>query len=101
MSLILKGIDMPEKNKGLYVYIFNGKAEVVHPLDACELVRINGEAIQIPKVHGDIKDINTFLKDKSLCEYIENDVFNKKYGYWIGMGAIYNAPTILEAEGEG
>ena len=56
------------------------------------------QAIQIPKKHGDIKDIDTFLKDKSLTEYIENDVFNKKYTYTIGTGAIYNAPTILEAE---
>ena len=54
--------------------------------------------IEIPTPHGDIKDINTFLKDKCLTEYIEGDVFNKKYTYTIGTIAIYNAPTILEAE---
>lgn len=68
MSLILKGIDLPEKNKGLYVYIFNGKAEVVHPLDACELVHINGEATQIPKGHGNLKD------DKEILARAEQEV---------------------------
>ena len=81
MSFIVKGIDLPEKNKGLYVYIFNGKAEVVHPLDACELVHINGEAIQIPKSHGDIKDTNTIFT----------------YGIW-EKRAVNEAPTILEVE---
>jgi hypothetical protein len=91
MSIILKGIDLPHEEINLTItkdgrIYLNNKHHLI------------AEAIQIPKKHGDIKDINTFLKDKSIYEYIENDVFNKKYSYWIGMGAIYNAPTILEAE---
>ena len=102
MSLILKGIDLPEDGGTIVLKIKGSKIYQEYPSRyKFQPTRIkDAKAIQIPKEHGDIKDINTFLKDKSLCEYIENDVFNKKYGYWIGMGAIYNAPTILEAEGE-
>ncbi len=98
MSLILKGIDMPKEYTQVIAITPNGEVWQVNPIGRNE--QLEAQAIQIPKEHGDIKDINTFLKDKSLCEYIENDVFNKKYSYWIGIGAIYNAPTILEAEGE-
>ena len=91
MSIIYKGLN-PKHHYGLCILTING-----------ELITANGkhfQAIQIPTPHGDIKDINTFLKNKCLTEYIENDVFNKKYSYTIGTGAIYNAPTILEAERE-
>ena len=95
MSIILKGIDLPNcSNEDCIVVIRKDKAEVWQTGFKERTV----EAIQIPKGHGDIKDINTFLKDKCLTEYIENDVFNKKYSYTIGTDAIYNAPTILEAE---
>lgn len=47
MSFIVKGIDLPEENNGLDLHIFNGKVEVIHLLDACELAHITGEAIQI------------------------------------------------------
>lgn len=96
MSLILKGIDLPSKGNYLNIVIFADGA--VYTKTNCGENTEKAQAIQIPKKHGDIKDINAFLKDKSLYEYIENDVFNKKYSYWAGMGAIYNAPTILEAE---
>ena len=91
MCLILKGINLPEKNEGLYVYIFNGKAEVVHPLDACELVHINGEAIQLPRKHGKIGDLIALA-----AEIRKKDI-------WGGLNYeryIDDAPTILEAEEE-
>lgn len=95
MSLILKGIDLPideTTDETIVIYYANRYGEM-------ETVFVDvSDIIQIPKRHGDIKDINTFLKNKCLTEYIENDVFNKKYSYTIGTGAIYNAPTILEAE---
>ena len=99
MSLILKGIDLPkDEKKPLRIEIWsNGD---VYKDYGYGYEHKEGITVQIPKGHGDIKDINTFVKDKSIYEYIENDVFNKEYSYWIGMGAIYNAPTILEAEGE-
>ena len=90
MSLILKGIDLPEKNKGLYVYIFNGKAEVVHPLDACEVMHINGEAIQVPKDHGRIGDLDE----------LQNAIGTDIMGGLNYERFIRNAPILLEAEGE-
>ena len=93
MSLILKGIDMP-RNQTIVIHYANryGEMETVY-VDESDI-------IQIPKGYGAIKDIDTFLKDKCLTEYIENDVFNKKYTYTISTVAIYNAPTILESEEE-
>ena len=99
MSIILKGIDMPRKGTNIVLTLY-GRDGTYDARTYPSGPRIKGEAIQIPKGHGAIKDINTFLKNKCLTEYIENDVFNKKYSYTIGTGAIYNAPTILEAERE-
>lgn len=94
MSVILKGIDMPKGTEGMSItfYTKNGWRNA-HILDV-------DQAIQIPKGHGDIKDINIFLKDKCLYEYTINDAFNKKYAYLVGIDAIYEAPTILESEEE-
>lgn len=101
MSLILKGIDLPEKNKGLYVYIFNGKAEVVHPLDACEVVHTGAEAVQIPKGHGDIKDVSRLYPSTiEKMEYGGDDgraVYHKRVQVYTEKD-IENAPTILGME---
>ena len=98
MSFIVKGVDLPIETDYLRLTLFrSGRDNEVLVFDDTTNTLI-GEAIQIPKEHGAIKDINTFVKDKSMYEYIENDVFNKKYSYCVGLGAIYNAPTILEAE---
>ena len=101
MSIILKGIDMPKEGEHIVTLIKNNGKCTYWKQDTeygiCEPMQ-TVEVIQIPTPHGDIKDINTFLKDKCFTEYIEGDVFNKKYTYTIGTIAIYNAPTILEAE---
>lgn len=91
MSFIVKGIDLPEKNKGLYFYIFNGKVEVVHPLDACEVEHTDAQAIQIPNPHGRLGDLDRFIESNECCGWIEDmtvETFNKL------------TPTILEAEEE-
>ena len=93
MSIILKGIDLP-KEQSLMVFIANNGAVACSGEDGVTTTK----AIQIPKGHGTIKDIGTFLKNKCLYEYIENDVFNAKYVYLVNTEAIHNAPTILEAE---
>lgn len=96
MSFIVKGIDLPKKWDILTLDIYSdGHGYASHDGEADTM---DVHAIQIPKGHGAIKDIDTFLKDKCLTEYIENDVFNKKYTYTISTVAIYNAPTILEVE---
>lgn len=90
MSLILKGIDLPEKNKSLYIRIFNGKIEIVHMLDAYEVEHTNAEAIQVPKDHGRIGDLD------KLQNAIKADIMGGlNYKFFIR-----NAPVILEVEGE-
>lgn len=52
MSFIVQGIDLPEKNKSLYIRIFNAEIEIVHMLDAYEVEHTNAQATQIPERHG-------------------------------------------------
>lgn len=87
MSIILKGIDLPEKNKSLYISIFNGKIEIVHMLDAYEVEHTNAQAIQIPKDHGKIVDLDDLVVKYWDGNYMEID--NEAYD---------NAVAILEAE---
>ena len=80
MSLILKGIDLPEKNKSLYIRIFNRKIEIVHMLNAYEVEHTNAEAIQVPKDHGRLIDGDRFIKSNECCGWIEDmtvETFNK------------------------
>ena len=109
MSIILKGIDLPKSKDNRYIIQIYNDGEIQIAEEAWDDTRKGhdklqrryigeSKAIQIPKGHGAIKDIDTFLKDKCLTEYIEDDVFNKKYTYTLSTVAIYNAPTILESE---
>lgn len=83
MSLILKGIDMPKcSNEDCIVVIRHDKAEVWQTGYKERTV----EAIQIPKGHGDIKDVGK-LEDEldSRCGQLSAEI-------------VRHAPTILEAE---
>lgn len=78
MSIIYKGLN-PKHHYGLCILTING-----------ELITANGkhfQAIQIPKGHGDIKDINTV-----------EDELDERCGQ-LSAEIVRNAPTILEAEG--
>lgn len=94
MSMILKGIDLPKKDKSLYIRIFNEEIEIVHMLDAYEVEHTNAQAIQIPKGHGR-------LIDGDYAKYnLENysDLPTKYLHMDLVREAIEDAPTILEAE---
>lgn len=81
MSLILKGIDLPHEEINLTItkdgrIYFDNKYHLI------------AEAIQIPKGHGRIGDLDELQKA------IRTDIMGGlNYGYFIR-----NAPTILEAE---
>ena len=79
MSLILKGIDMPEPIKDQYTHLelYVRSDGVVFDDDLEEV----GQAIQIDRPHGRLIDENLTYIDKTIDGYFE----------------IY-APTILEAE---
>ena len=85
MSLILKGIDLPNcSNEDCIVVIRKNKAEVWQTGFKERTV----EAIQIPKDHGRIGDLDELQKA------IKTDIMGGlNYGYFIR-----NAPTILEEE---
>ena len=84
MSIILKGIDIPEPIKGKYTYLelYVRSDGVVFDDDFEEV----GKAIRIPKGHGDIKDVGK-LEDEldSRCGQLSAEI-------------VRNAPMILEAE---
>ena len=99
MSLILKGIDMPEKENQMYMMELyaDGHCSVVKIEDGkCYELTIPSEteAIQIPKDHGRLIDgdelVNHLRKDP-LFDLVE------RYGI---SGVIESRPTILDKERE-
>ena len=89
MSLILEGIDLPEKNMKVICLFPNGAEElVVLNADSGAIAGRPIQAIQIPKNHGNLKDENEIKKNS-----IDDD-----YDLYVSWTDIDNAPTILEAE---
>ena len=100
MSLILKGIDMPEKENRMYMMELyaDGHCSVAKIEDGeCYELTIPSEteAIQIPKGHGRLIDGDK-IQDKAYKRYFNNTI--SSYGLFEVNRAIENAPTILEAE---
>lgn len=82
MSLMLKGIDMPEKGETLILKIKDSRIYREYPRYKFQPTRIkDAEAIQIPQDHGDIIDVSKALVNETIDGYYE-----------------ITAPTILEAE---
>ena len=100
MSFIVKGIDLPEKENRMYMMELyaDGHCSVAKIEDGeCYELTIPSEteAIQIPKDHGRIGDLDELKAD------IHMNRLNK-YATWRDVDATYraidDAPTILEAE---
>ena len=94
MSIILKGIDLP--NSGQIEIIIRPHGKVFSKTRG-----ISAEAIQIPKGHGDIKDGNEIIK--RLEEKEEEPLYQHDTDdWWVGIidaeTVVYTSPTILEAE---
>ena len=97
MSLILKGIDLPTNGETLIVGIYgDGNVSIEHAKPLVLAIDPIAEAIQIPKGHGDIKDVSEAIKgwcegcafkDTEECADCKD---KEMYKY---------APTILESEG--
>ena len=89
MSLILKGIDMPNcSNEDCIVVIRKDKAEVWQTGFKERTV----EAIQIPKDHGRLIDADELLSHLS-----KDPLFDLVERYGVS-GVIESRPTILKAE---
>lgn len=106
MSLIIKGLDMP--NKGYLTEITDvtirqfadGKIQIEIPTTSMPYYRLY-EAIQIPKGHGDIKDENEIIKrleEKEKEPLYQHDTDD----WWVGIidaeTVANSSPTILEEE---
>ena len=114
MSVILEGIDLPTNGKTLIVGICgNGNVSIEYSKPLVLAIDSNVKAIQIPKGHGDIKDVNNIIKKfdenialaeaKSTVMYANaflNDALEWSAEYNMIKDDIDNTPTILEAEGE-
>lgn len=88
MSIILKGIDIPEKENRMYMMELyaDGHCSVakIENGECYELtIPSETEAIQIPKGHGNIIDESKAVVNETIDGYYE-----------------ITAPTILEAESE-
>ena len=95
MSIILKGIDMPEEGEWLEVIIKPTKEVIVDTIryrDNALLKTEYGLVIQIPTPHGRLMD-----KDELLSHLKKDPLFNLVEQYGIS-GVIESRPTILEAE---
>ena len=99
MSLIIKGIDMPEKENQMYMMELyaDGHCSVAKIEDGeCYELTIPSEteAIQIPKDHGrliDADELVNHLRKDPLFDLVE------RYGI---SGVIESRPTILDKERE-
>lgn len=63
MSVILEGIDLPTNGETLIVGIYgNGNVSIEYSKPLALAIEPNAQAIQIPKEHGDIKDVGNIIK---------------------------------------
>ena len=96
MSIILKGIDLEEITAG------NGYARLEIEEDGTVVDDISdiviGSAIQIPKGHGDIKDVGKIDIPSTSVDMFENCRNCNLLDDEQVKEIIHNAPTILEAE---
>jgi len=91
MSIILKGIDTPKKGEWLEVIIKPTKEVIVDTIrykDNALLKTEYGSAIQIPKGHGRIGDLDE----------VRRKGVDDGYDFYVSWTDIDNEPTILEAE---
>ena len=93
MSIIIKGIDMPETNEIRMIAIkSNGEVFFNTVKDGTPDKTKMSQAIQIPKKHGRLIDAKVFAD--TICQAIQSgDLIQKSIWEWIA-----DAPTILEEE---
>jgi hypothetical protein len=86
MSFILKGIDLPKGEELLTVSVCNGFISVYTVTPKDTVIEHKAQAIQIPKGHGDIKDVGKL-----------EDELDERCGQ-LSAEIVRHAPTILEGE---
>ena len=103
MSFIVKGINLPDKGDVICLEIYSDGS--VWDKSNWEPHPPKASAIQIPKGHGDIKDVSEFIK---AVDHAHDNVWNRDDLLDLNMREllrdtkkrIEKLPTILEEEGE-
>ena len=91
MSIILKGIDLPTKGETLIVGIYgDGNVSIEHSKPLVLAIEPSAKAIQIPRNHGRLIDM-----DDSIVFHGLNEEYFEEY-----KKKIFKAHGILEAEKE-
>ena len=113
MTIMLKGIDLPEDGGTIVLKIKGSKIYQEYPSRyKFQPTRIkDAKVIQIPKDHGDIKDVRNIIKkfDENIAlakakptemyaDAFLDDALEWSAEYITIKDDIDNAPTILEAE---
>ena len=104
MSFIVRGIDLPSKDQSpLLITVWADG--VICSVDSNGGIEETTSAIQIPKGHGDIKDVSDLIK---AIDHAHDNVWNRDD--WLDENMrgllrdtkkrIEKLPTILEAESE-
>ena len=103
MSVLIKGIELPEKVQVLELHhdgkVFTRKGYLV------------GEAVELPDKHGDLIDRDAFRADYGMnadCADCEKECqgktraceYDRIYSKMDFCGWLDDAPTIIESEGE-
>lgn len=100
MSLMIKGINLPDKGDVIHLEIYSDGS--VWDKSNWEPHPPKASAIQIPKDHGRLIDadaLETVFKDMAKCEWNQKvSPISWAYAFEDTIDEIDNAPTILEAE---
>ena len=96
MSILIKGMEMPQGNSTINVLIYaDGTIYTGHVNDS------RYSAVSVPAPHGRLIDADALIKELKECMYVANN--NWKYemvtGYSNAIESVEEACTIIEAEG--
>ena len=102
MSIIVKGMKMPELYETYKVYFAKtNDGKIV--MGMCPLnetgYRPVGEVVALPDKHGRLGDLNELIHELNNSHYPGAPYVYA--GISIAIGKVCEAPTIVEAEGEG
>ena len=111
MSILIRCMEMPETcakcpicaSMPLGDYVVYHKCVLLNRLASKRNRRCDCPLIEVPTLHGRLKDVDVIIKDEchscdGCCEVIECDCLNCTKAGCDTIRALNDAPTIIEAE---